>query len=67
MEFLYADAALNQHLGDMEPAGSIPPREQRDSYQRTSMTIDSAGGEELIGIEVKEMSGYVIGLKVHVL
>ncbi|KAM6535524.1 hypothetical protein FALCPG4_005080 [Fusarium falciforme] len=65
MEFLYADASLNQHLGDMEPAGSIPPREQRDSYQRTSMAIDSAGGEELVGIEVKEMSGYVIGLKLR--
>ncbi|KAL2689459.1 hypothetical protein Neosp_003513 [[Neocosmospora] mangrovei] len=48
MEFLYADAWQNQHLGDMEPAGTIPPREQRDSYQRTSMTIDSAGGEELL-------------------
>lgn len=67
MEFLYADASQNQHLGDMEPAGSIPPREQRDSYQRTSMAIDSTGGEELVGIEVKEMSGYVIGLKVYVL
>ncbi|RSM19184.1 hypothetical protein CDV31_001860 [Fusarium ambrosium] len=65
MEFLYADASQNQHLGDMEPFGSVPSTEQRDSYQRTSMAIDSAGGEELVGIEVKEMSGYVIGLKLR--
>ncbi|KAJ4312435.1 hypothetical protein N0V84_009927 [Fusarium piperis] len=65
MEFLYADASQNQHLGDVEAVGSNISSQERDSYQRTPMAIDSAGGEELVGIEVKEMSGYVIGLKLR--
>lgn len=59
IDFVYTNRLQNECLGNMVPAGM--------NYQRTPLAINNAWGEELEGIEVKEMPGYVAALKVYVL
>ncbi|KAI5459596.1 hypothetical protein BGZ63DRAFT_511027 [Mariannaea sp. PMI_226] len=68
IEFIYANASQNRHLGHTGPFSSDHPAARgfdTSEGRRISMSIDGPGGEELRNIEVQEQNGWIVGLKIR--